>query len=146
MNWIARYLLAILVLHMVATPFQSEEIALAQIIQGEANHQFMRDEGMSAYCVGWVARNRLVAGRCESYRHCQKDFKGTIIQAPQWRYLAIARLIINSKEDPTGGALYVFSQQDMNQLDFDESQATLVIRASPYRALFFFKEWPGREK
>lgn len=142
MYWITKYLLALMVLRMAAAPFNDKEYVLAQIIQGEANSQFMHDGGLSAYCVGWVVRNRLAAGWCESYADCQKDFNGTIIKAPQWRYLAIARLVINNKEDPTRGALYVFSQQDIDRLDFDESEASLILRTSEYRALFFFREWP----
>ena len=75
MRWLARYLLAMMVLRMAAASFHPEEMALAQIIQGEANHQFMRDAGLSAYCVGWVVRNRIAAGQCESYADCQKDFR-----------------------------------------------------------------------
>lgn len=145
MHWIAKYLLALLVLRMAAVPFGDEEIALAQIVQGEANHQFMRDTGLSAYCAGWVVRNRIAAGKCESYADCQKDFNGSIVQAPGWRYMAMARLAMNNEEDPTGGALYVLSQQDMDQLGFDESEASLILRASEHRALFFFVEWPGGE-
>ena len=135
------YLWGLLVLRMVAVPFSLEEIALAQIIQGEANHEFMRDNGMSAYCVGWVVRNRLEAGKCQSYLHCQRDFNGTIITDPQWWYLFIARLVINGEEDPTAGALHVLSQQDVDELGFDVEEASLVIRASAYRSLYFFERW-----
>ncbi len=135
------YLWGLVVLRMAATPFHPEEIALAQILQGEANHEFMRDSGMSAYCVGWVVRNRLEAGKCESYAHCQKDFNGTIVTDPQWRYLAVARLVMKGKRDPTGGALHVLSQQDVDRVGFDVEEASLVIQASPYRSLYFFERW-----
>lgn len=75
---IARYLLALMVLHMAAMPFSAEEIALAQIAQGEANHQFMRDAGAAAYAVGWVARNRLVSGK---YGSSYKEVKATLMEA-----------------------------------------------------------------
>lgn len=143
MHWIARFLQILMILRMAAVPFSDEEIALAQIVQGEANHEFMRDSGMSAYCVGWVVRNRFKAGKCESYADCQKDFNGTIITDPKWRYLAVARLVVNGQRDPTGGALHVLSQQDMDELGFDESEASLIIRTSEHRGLYFFQEWPG---
>lgn len=140
---IARYLLALVVLHMAAMPFGAEEIALAQIAQGEAKSQFMRDRGAAAYCVGWVARNRLESGKYgSSYKEVQADFNGSIVTDPKWRYLAVARLVVHGREDPTSGALYVLSQQDMDRLGFSEEGATLVLKASPHRGLFFFKEWP----
>lgn len=137
------YLWGLVVLRMAAIPFRPEEVALAQILEGEAGYQFMRDGGVSAYHVGWVARNRLEAGKCESYLHCQKDFNGAISTDPQWRYKAIARLVINGKRDPTGGALHVLSKQDVDKLGFDVEEASLVIQASLYRRLYFFEEWPG---
>lgn len=128
-------------------PFSAEEIALAQIIQGEADHEFMRDDGAAAYAVGWVAKNRLGSERYgASYQELQAGFNGTIIKAPKRRYPAIARLVINGRRDPTDGALYVLSQQDMDKLGFDEGQATLILRASEHRALFFFEEWQGETR
>ena len=144
---IAKYILAMIVLHMAAMPFSTEEIALAQIIQGEADHEFMQDDGAAAYAVGWVARNRLQGGQYGlSYQEVRAGFNGTVIKAPKWRYLAIARLVINGQQDPTGGALYALSQQDMDKLGFDEEQATLILRASEHRALFFFEEWQGETR
>ena len=141
---VARYVLALIVLRMAAVPFSAEEIALAQIVQGEASHEFMRDRGAAAYAVGWVARNRLESGQYgSSYQELRGEFNGAIITDPKWRYLAIARLVVNGQRDPTGGALYVLSQQDMDQLGFSEEGATLVLRASAHRALFFFREWPA---
>ena len=139
---IAKYILAMIVLHMAAMPFSAEEIALAQIIQGEANAQFMHDAGGAAYAVGWVARNRLESGQYgASYQEMRAGFNGTIVVSPKWRYMAIARLVVNGQDDPTKGALYVLSRQDMDKLGFNEGQATLILRASEYRALFFFEEW-----
>lgn len=140
---VARYILAMMVLRMAAMPFSAEEIAVAQIVQGEANAQFMRDGGAAAYAVGWVARNRLESGQYgASYQELRAEFNGTIVRAPKWRYLAVARMVVNGQRDPTSGALYVLSQQDMEQLGFSEEGATLVLRASEHRALYFFKEWP----
>ena len=68
---------------------------------------------------------------------------GTLNTDPGWRYLAIARLVITAEHDPTAGALYVFSQQDVNKFKFNEEAATLVLRASDHRALLFYVEWPG---
>jgi hypothetical protein len=143
-DMMAKYLLAMLILRLVATPFVPEEIALAQIIQGEASHEFMEDDGTAAYAVGWVARNRLESREYgASYQELRGEFNGTLVTDPQWRYMVIARLVINGENDPTNGALYVLSQQDMDKLGFDEEQATLILRASASRALFFFKEWQG---
>lgn len=141
---VARYLLALMVLRMAAVPFSDEEVALAQIMQGEAGHEFMGDTGAAACAVGWVARNRLESGEYgSSYQEMKPDFNGAIITDPKWRYLAIARLVVHGRRDPTGGALYVLSRQDMDQLGFDEGEATLVLRASAQRGLFFFREWSG---
>lgn len=138
-----RLIVILFVLSAAVVPFSNGEIALAQIIQGEANHQFMHGSYTGAYCVGWVARNRLETNQYgPSYAEIQGGFNGTISDVPQWEYLMLARRVMNGKEDPTGGALYVFSQQDVDRLRFDESKATLVIRASEHRALIFFAEWP----
>ena len=120
---------------------------MAQIMQGEAHHQFMRGSYDGAYCVGWVARNRLETKRYgSSYVEVQAGFNGTINDAPRQEYLVLARLVINGTEDPTHGALYAFSRQDVDRLRFDEDKATLVIRASEHRALMFFAEWPEGTK
>jgi hypothetical protein len=37
------------------------------------------------------------------------------------------------------------SQQDVDKLGFDEEEATLILRASESRALFFFREWQGED-
>lgn len=142
---LARYLLTMMVLHMAAIPFSAEEIALAQIIQGEAYHGFMRDDGAAAYAVGMVARNRLESGRYgSSYKEVQSGFSGTLAVEPERRYLAVARKVINGTEDPTQGALYVLSQQDVKVLGFGDQAAliTLVLRTSETRALYFYKTWP----
>lgn len=139
---VTRFMVALVILRMAAMPFCDEEIALAQIMQGEANHQFM-GSFVPAYGVGWVARNRLESGEYgESYQALRAEFNGTVDRAPQWKYMALARLVMAGERDPTGGALYVFSQQDIDKLGFDEAGATLILRASAARALFFFKEWP----
>lgn len=142
LHWITRFMLTLVVLRMAAVPFSGEEIALAQIIQGEAGHEFMRDDGGAAYCVGWVVKNRLTSGQYgASYQELRAEFNGTIIIDPKWRYLVIARLVIHRQEDPTGGALYVLSRQDMDKLGFDEAGACFVLRASQQRGLYFFREW-----
>jgi hypothetical protein len=141
MQIIARFMVMLIVIRMAAVPFSAEEIALAQILQGEANHQFMGSH-VPAYAVGWVARNRLEAGDYgSSYQELQAGFNGAINRAPQWKYMATARLVMNGKWDPTDGALYVLSQQDVDQLGFAAEEASLVVRASAHRALFFFKDW-----
>jgi hypothetical protein len=70
----------------------------------------MRDDGAAAYAVGWVARNRLESGQYgASYQELRGEFNGTLITDPKWRYMVIARLVINGRNDPTEGALYVLS-------------------------------------
>lgn len=146
MQAIAHSMMTLAVLWMAMVPFSAEEIALAQIMQGETHHQFMRSY-MPAYAVGWVARNRLESGEYgSSYQELQAGFNGTINRAPQWKYVAIARLVMNGKQDPTRGALYVFSQQDVDELGFAVERASLILRASEHRALFFFVEWPGEAR
>ena len=136
-----------LVLGTLAAPPSNEEVALAQIMQGEAHHQYMASNYDGAYCVGWVARNRLLSQRYgSSYAEIQAGFNGTISSVPQREYLVLARLAINGEEDPTRGAVYVFSQQDVDHLGFNESEALLVIRASKNRALIFFAKWPQSRK
>jgi len=138
-----QWIVALLLLAMLAAPPLDEEIALAQIMQGEAHHQYMAGSYDGAYYIGWVARNRLLSQRYgSSYIEVQAGFNGTIAGTPRQEYLILARLVISGKKDPTHGALYMFSQQDVNQLGFDESNATLIIRASESRALMFFARWP----
>lgn len=130
----------------LTAPSSDEEVGLAQIMQGEAHHQFMHGDYTAAYCVGWVARNRLETKRYGmSYAEVQDGFSGTINDVPRKEYLILARLVINDTEDPTHGALYVFSRQDVDRLRFDEDEATLVIRASEHRTLIFFAEWPNKK-
>jgi hypothetical protein len=144
MNWMGRAILILMVWHVVETSLSVEEAALAQIIQGKAHHQFMRDDGAAAYAVGWVARNRLESGQYGgSYQELRSEFNGTVNRAASLRYKVIARMVINNEEDPTGGALYVFSQQDVDRLGFGEEEATLILVASEHRALYFFRRWPG---
>lgn len=145
MQAIARFMVTMAVLRMAAVPFSAEEVALAQIMQGEANHQFMRSY-VPAYCVGWVARNRLESGEYgSSYQELQAGFNGTISRAPQWKYMAVARVVMKQRKwkDPTRGALYVWSRQDMDELGFDVGKASLILRASEHRALYFLVQWPG---
>lgn len=144
MQAIARFIVTLAVLRMAAVPFSAEEIALAQIMQGEANHQFMRSY-VPAYCIAWVARNRLESGEYgASYQELRAEFNGTINRAPQWKYMALARVVMNQRKwkDPTHGALYVWSRQDMDELGFDMEKASLILRTSEHRGLFFFVEWP----
>jgi hypothetical protein len=144
LHWITRLMLMLALLRATATPFSDEEAALAQIIQGEASHEFMRDNGEAAYCVGWVAKNRLESGEYgSSYQEVQEGFNGSIVTDPKWRYLVVARLVIYHRNDPTDGALYALSQQDVDRLGFGGAEACLVLVASAERAVYFFKEWPG---
>lgn len=145
MQAVTRFMITLIVLRMAAMPFTNEEVALAQIMQGEANHQFMRSY-VPAYAVGWVARNRLESGEYgSSYQELQVGFNGAINHAPQWIYMAMSRLVMNHRRwrDLTRGALYVFSQQDVDELGFNAREASLILRASDHRALYFFREWPG---
>lgn len=143
MHCLIRFMMTLALLQPAAAPFSSEEIALAQIMQGEAHHRFMGGDFTGAYCVGWVARNRLESGKYgETYAEIQSGFNGTNQSSPRWEYLDLARLVLIDEGDPTQGALYVFSQQDVERLGFAEEKATLIIRASEQRALLFFAEWP----
>lgn len=143
MHCLIRFMIALALSQPAAGPFSSEEIALAQIMQGEAHHRFMGDDFTGAYYVGWVARNRLESGKYgETYAEIQGGFNGTSHSPPRWEYLDLARLVLSGNGDLTQGALYVFSQQDVERLGFAEERATLTIRASEHRALLFFAEWP----
>lgn len=147
MNTIAAYLVMLAMLVPVGPPYfvTVEEVLLARIMQGEAGHLYMEGDE-AAFCVGWVARNRLESGRYgSSFSKVEvgSGFAGTVRRSRQ-HYYNLARLVLRSKWDPTNGALYALSQQDVDNLEFDVTKATLVIRVSEDRALFFLKNWDDR--
>jgi len=107
---------------------------LARIMQGESPGDLE-----AAYRVGWVAKNRLLhTSYGDTYAVVSYGFFGyrADIQ-PRPEFLNLARRVIRSNEDPTGGCLYAMSRTDITKLGIPPSRADLA-----YGEWFFFKTWP----
>jgi hypothetical protein len=107
---------------------------LARIIQGESP-----GDKEAAYRVGWVAKNRLLhPSYGDTYAVVSNGFFGSRPDLnPNKEFLEIARRIIKSREDPTGGCLYALSRTDITNLGIPPSWADVA-----YGEWFFFKTWP----
>jgi hypothetical protein len=107
---------------------------LARIMQGESP-----GDKEAAYMVGWVAKNRLLhPGYGDTYAVVSHGFFGYRADMnPSKEFLEIARRIIKSSEDPTGGCLYALSRTDITNLRVPPSRADVA-----YGEWFFFKTWP----
>ncbi|RME74956.1 MAG: hypothetical protein D6784_08935 [Chloroflexi bacterium] len=109
-------------------------IDLARIMQGESPGDLQ-----AAYMVGWVAKNRLLhEGYGDTYAVVSHGFFGyrADIQ-PRPEFIALARQVIQSNDDPTGGCLYALSRMDITKLGIPPSRADVA-----YGEWFFFRTWP----
>lgn len=109
-------------------------IHLARIMQGESPGDLE-----AAYLVGWVAKNRLLhPGYGDTYQVVSYGFFGYRADIePHEEFIALARRVLRSNEDPTGGALYALSRGDITKLGIPPGRADLA-----YGEWFFFKTWP----
>ncbi len=109
-------------------------IDLARIMQGESP-----GDKEAAYMVGWVAKNRLMhPGYGDVYAVVSHGFFGYRADLkPNKEFIALARRVIKSKEDPTGGALYALSRTDITKLGVPPGRADVA-----YGEWFFFRTWP----
>jgi hypothetical protein len=107
---------------------------LARIMQGESPGDIQ-----AAYYVGWVAKNRLIhIGYGDNYRVVSHGFFGYRPDLqPSREFLAVARQVIRSNEDPTGGCLYALSRTDITKLGIPPGRADVA-----YGEWFFFRTWP----
>ncbi|GIK41160.1 MAG: hypothetical protein BroJett011_49930 [Chloroflexota bacterium] len=107
---------------------------LARIMQGESP-----GDKEAAYMVGWVAKNRLVhPSYGDTYAVVSHGFFGYRPDlTPSKEFMDIARRIIKSREDPTGGCLYALSRTDITKLRIPPSRADVA-----FGEWFFFKTWP----
>ena len=121
-------------LPMLLLPPQSSAVDLARIMQGESP-----GDPEAAYMVGWVAKNRLLhSSYGDTYSVVSYGFFGyRADMEPNKEFLALARRVIRSREDPTGGALYALSRADITKLGIPASRADVA-----YGEWFFFKTWP----
>jgi hypothetical protein len=107
---------------------------LARIMQGES-----AGDKEAAYRVGWVAKNRLIhPSYGDTYAVVSHGFFGYRADMnPNQEFMEIARRVIKSREDPTGGCLYALSRTDITNLGVPPSRADVA-----YGEWFFFKTWP----
>jgi hypothetical protein len=107
---------------------------LARIMQGESP-----GDKEAAYMVGWVAKNRLLhAGYGDNYAVVSHGFFGYRAEIqPNKEFMDIARRVIRSKRDPTGGSLYALSRTDITKLGISPSRADVASGE-----WFFFTTWP----
>lgn len=111
---------------------------LARIMQGESPGD-MR----AAYYVGWVAKNRLLAGGYgRTYAEVARGFNGYRTSAvAREPFLRLAKQVIVARRDPTGGSIYALSHTDLNNLGLSPETA-----ASGVGQWYFFREWPRRRR
>lgn len=109
-------------------------VDLARIMQGESPGDLQ-----AAYRVGWVAKNRLLhPSYGDTYAVVSYGFFGYRADLePSKEFLAMARRVIRSTEDPTGGCLYALSRTDITKLNVPASRADVA-----YGEWFFFRTWP----
>ncbi len=107
---------------------------LARIMQGESP-----GDREAAYMVGWVAKNRLVhVGYGETYAVVSHGFFGYRAHMhPSKEFMSLARNVIKSTEDPTGGCLYALSRTDITKLGIPPGRADVA-----FGEWFFFRTWP----
>ncbi len=107
---------------------------LARIMQGESP-----GDKDAAYMVGWVAKNRLLhPGYGDTYAVVSHGFFGYRAEMqPNKEFLELARRVMRSREDPTGGCLYALSRTDITKLRVPASRADVA-----YGEWFFFRTWP----
>jgi hypothetical protein len=107
---------------------------LARIMQGESPGDLE-----AAYRVGWVAKNRLLhVGYGDTYGVVSHGFFGYRADLqPSKEFLAMARRVIKSREDPTSGCLYALSRTDITKLGIPPGRADVT-----YGEWFFFRTWP----
>ena len=107
---------------------------LARIMQGESP-----GDKQAAYMVGWVAKNRLLhAGYGDTYAIVSHGFFGYRAQMQRNKeFLALARQVIKSTEDPTAGCLYALSRTDITNLGVPPGRADVT-----FGEWFFFRTWP----
>lgn len=107
---------------------------LARIMQGESPGDLE-----AAYRVGWVAKNRLLhQGYGDTFAVVSHGFFGYRADLqPSPVFLDLARRVIKSNTDPTGGCLYALSRTDITKLGIHPGRADVT-----YGEWFFFKTWP----
>lgn len=115
-------------------------IDLANILQGESP-----GVPSSAIWVGWVAKNRLMhGGYGDTIKEVSAGFFGYKEgRQPKQLYIDLARQVMESENDPTGGCLYCLSQTDIEHLGVRPEQADTVT-GHGRSTWYFFKKWPGR--
>jgi hypothetical protein len=115
-------------------PSSLSVVDLARIMQGESPGDIE-----AAYMVGWVAKNRLLhPGYGDTYAVVSYGFFGYRADLePSKEFLSLARKVMRSSEDPTGGALYALSRTDITKLGIPPGRADVA-----YGEWFFFKTWP----
>ena len=107
---------------------------LARIMEGESP-----GDKQAAYMVGWVAKNRLLhPSYGDTYGVVSHGFFGYRANMnPSKEFLELARRVMRSTEDPTGGCLYALSRTDITKLGVPPGRADVA-----YGEWFFFKTWP----
>jgi hypothetical protein len=117
-------------------PKPIDVVDLARIMQGESTGDLD-----AAYYVGWVAKNRLLhEGYGDSYALVSSGFFGYRADIePTDAFIALARKVIQARQDPTNGCMYALSRTDITKLGVPPERAD-VTRGE----WFFFRVWPVR--
>lgn len=102
---------------------------LASLITGEARG--LPAEGQQA--IAHVAMNRLEAGYGWNGWYGWGD--------PSPESIANAYQVVHRDHDPTGGALYALSHNDMQNLGFDRGEAIVIENPDNGQTLYLLHEW-----
>ena len=121
---------------------------LARIAEGEAGGASIWGSESAArqaqVHVMWVVMNRLRHRAYAPPYDALSDFYGAeLIEQPGAETIQRALTVLHSdpKSDPTGGALFVLSEQDRKKLGVRQGDLILIGRG-PF-SLSFYRTWPG---
>jgi len=121
---------------------------LARIAEGEAGGASIWGSESAArqaqVHVMWVVMNRLRHRAYAPPYDALSDFYGAeLIEQPDAKtiQLALGVLYADPKDDPTGGCLFVLSQQDRVKLGVRDGDLILIGKG-PF-SLHLFRNWPG---
>jgi hypothetical protein len=123
-----------LILPAPPIPSRVDVIELARILQGESP-----GDKEAAYYVGWVAKNRLFhPGYGDTYAVVSSGFFGYRASLqPSEEFMEVARQVVRSRIDPTGGCLYALSRTDITNWGVPPERADVTKGE-----WFFFRTWP----
>lgn len=125
-------------------------LILAIAIQAEAPDLLGSHQDTAAEAIRWVVRNRVAnpwfPDTIEAVLAQPGQFppflEGMAEPLEEWAIVSAEQVLVGNT-DPTHGALFFYSQHDLQRLGWEDkgSYASLVVAKAPY-ALYFFGRYP----